>query len=249
MYPKEFFKSNQIQRKKGQCFVIMPYANEYQEVYEIIRQAMESQELNLTCIRADDFFGGKYIMSDVLTGIAESEIIIADLTGGNPNVFYELGITHTVKDTEKVIMIAQDADSIPFDLKPFRSIIYKQNFAGAEKLKTDLLAAAKTVTKRSFKFTIEFQDAGYAKYKFPSKLFGDNRCLYDFEIWGVYFGLGGAKFELHITRYAVGEEPKEVYADGHGLGVGDTLPLIHIPYDLRLIEASDNSATFVLNHR
>jgi hypothetical protein len=80
-------------------------------------------------------------MESVLKKIGEAEIIIADLTGRNPNVFYELGITHMIKQPNKVILLTQDINSIPFDLGAFRSIVYKQSITGAKQLKSDLTKA------------------------------------------------------------------------------------------------------------
>ena len=94
MYPKQFYALTELQQQNGKCFVLMPFANEFLEVYESIREVIEGYELNFVCLRADDLLGGGYIMDDVLRGIGEAEIVIADLTGRNPNVFYELGIAH-----------------------------------------------------------------------------------------------------------------------------------------------------------
>jgi hypothetical protein len=64
-----------------------------------------------------------HIIQDILCKIGEAEIIIADLTGRNPNVFYELGIAQMVKNVKQVILLSQDAESIPFDVRVFRCII------------------------------------------------------------------------------------------------------------------------------
>ena len=104
MYPKAFFASKKIDQRDGKCFVIMPFAQSFDEVYETIREALESPDLNLHCRRADELEGGGHIMEDVLKQIGEAEIVIADLTGRNPNVFYELGIAQMIKDVEKVIL-------------------------------------------------------------------------------------------------------------------------------------------------
>ncbi len=91
MYPKEFFnKSHRV--KNAQCFVLMPFAQEFTEVYDKIVEALEDPQLAFSCKRADEIFGSGHIIKDILKLIAESEIIIADLTSRNPNVFYELGI-------------------------------------------------------------------------------------------------------------------------------------------------------------
>jgi len=104
MYPKDFFTKSQIAERKGKCFVIMPFASEFDEIYGKIGEAME--RARFTCSRADDIRRGGYIPEDVFRRMAEAEIIIADLTGNNPNVLYELGIAHTTKDVERVILLS-----------------------------------------------------------------------------------------------------------------------------------------------
>ena len=180
MYPKTFFEANDFRPQSGCCFVLMPFANEFSEVYDTIREAVESQEANFTCERADDIRGGGHIMESVLKKIAESEIIIADLTGRNPNVFYELGITHMIKETNKVIPLIQDIDSIPFDIGPYRSITYKQSITGAKQLKLDLQNAINEVADliktrtNDNNLVYQFRVENRQVYKFPIQLFGDS---------------------------------------------------------------------------
>src|ERR1700756_2787292 len=110
MYPKTFYASGNVKQRSGKCFVIMPFDPVFNEIYETIREAMEGPELSFNCSRADDLQGGGHIIEDILREIAEAEIVVADLTGRNPNVFYELGIAQMVKDVEKVILLSQDVN-------------------------------------------------------------------------------------------------------------------------------------------
>ena len=65
--------------------------------------------------------------------------MIADVTGRNPNVFYELGIAHTVKDF--CVILTQNIEDVPFDLRHLHCIIYENSVSGADKLKGDLSKA------------------------------------------------------------------------------------------------------------
>jgi hypothetical protein len=87
-----------------QCFVLMPFAEDFKELWEdVIRPTIIG--LGLRCIRADDLYGSRPIIQDVWENIARARVLIADLTGRNANVFYELGIAHQMgKD---VILLAQ----------------------------------------------------------------------------------------------------------------------------------------------
>ena len=88
----------------------MPFARQFDDVYESIRRARESPEILLSCSRADDFYGLGHIMEDILSGIMSSDYIVADVTGKNPNVFYEPGIAHSCKAASKVVIIFQSID-------------------------------------------------------------------------------------------------------------------------------------------
>src|SRR5215471_6685159 len=97
----------------------MPFSSELRPVYDDhIKNVM--QEVNLECNRADDIFSNGVIIEEVWKNINEARIIIADLTGKNPNVFYEVGIAHTLG--KEVILITQSIDDIPFDLRHLRCI-------------------------------------------------------------------------------------------------------------------------------
>jgi hypothetical protein len=102
-------------------FVLMPFAAELKPVYEDHVKAVAAR-LGLTVTRADDFFAANSIISDVWNAINQARLLIADCTRRNPNVFYELGIAHTLG--KPVILIAQSADDIPFDIRHIRTILY-----------------------------------------------------------------------------------------------------------------------------
>jgi len=107
-------------------FVIMPFASQFDEIYETIRDSLEGPELSFNCSRADELQGGGHIIKDILREIAEAEIVIADLTGKNPIVFTSWASSKCLK-MSKSILLSQDAESIPFDVRVFRCIIYKQS--------------------------------------------------------------------------------------------------------------------------
>lgn len=118
-------------------FVLMPFRSELLPVYDDhIKPVCEGQ--SLSCLRADDLFGSKTIINEVWELIANSKILVADCTGRNPNVFYELGIAHTLG--KKVIIIAQSEDDIPFDIRHLRYIKYEYTPRGMKKFESALSA-------------------------------------------------------------------------------------------------------------
>lgn len=116
-------------------FVAMPFASELKPIYTDHILKVTGQ-LGLTCRRGDDFFTTNHIMQDVWSAIYQSELCIVDCTGRNPNVFYELGIAHTLG--RKTILIVQSLDDIPFDLKAFRVIDYLYTPPGMVEFETRL---------------------------------------------------------------------------------------------------------------
>jgi nucleoside 2-deoxyribosyltransferase len=114
----------------------MPFSKELIEVYEdCIKIAVH--ESKMECKRADNIFHNSSIVEVIWTEICSAEVIIADLTGKNPNVFYELGIAHTLG--KETIMITQNRDDVPFDLRHLRYIEYSNTGRGLQELKKQLI--------------------------------------------------------------------------------------------------------------
>lgn len=77
------------------CFVIMPFDGWSDQYYrEIFRPAIE--DAGLKPCRADDLYRTGPIINDIWAYTQEAKVILADLTGKNPNVFYELGLAHAI---------------------------------------------------------------------------------------------------------------------------------------------------------
>ena len=106
----------------AQVFVLMPFTEALKPLYDNTIESV-CQNLGVTCKRGDDFFSSGSIIQDVWSSIFYAEVCIADCTGRNPNVFYEIGIAHTLGRT--CILISQTVDDIPFDIRHLRTIIYQ----------------------------------------------------------------------------------------------------------------------------
>ena len=126
------------------CFVLMPFDVKFQPLYDdhikpTVRRA------GLQCERADDIHGIAQITWDIWERINRSRFLIAELTGQNPNVFYELGLAHAL--SKDVILITQSMDFVPFDLKTIRCIAYDFTPRGTQKLEKDLAETIGTLMK------------------------------------------------------------------------------------------------------
>jgi hypothetical protein len=102
-------------------FVLMPFSEEMEPIYKDHIEKVAA-EMGLSVGRGDDFFTSDSIMSDVWAGIYHSQVIIAECTGRNPNVFYEIGVAHTIG--KRVILLTQNKDDVPFDIRHIRFIEY-----------------------------------------------------------------------------------------------------------------------------
>ena len=127
------------------CFVLMPFSNDYdlQNVYKNHVKLVIENKCGLRCERADDIYNISGVMQSIWEGINRARLIIADVTGRNPNVFYELGIAHTLG--KPVIIITQSMDYVPFDLRHMRCIVYEYKPSLIEKLEKALERTITTV--------------------------------------------------------------------------------------------------------
>ena len=124
------------------CFVLMPFSEsrDLQRVYwDHVKPTLEKR-CGLRCERADDIYDISGVMQSVWEGISRARLVVADLTERNPNVFYELGIAHTLG--KPVIMLTQSMEFVPFDLRHLRCIVYEYKPGTISKLED---ALAKTV--------------------------------------------------------------------------------------------------------
>ncbi|KPA11747.1 hypothetical protein MHK_008050 [Candidatus Magnetomorum sp. HK-1] len=104
------------------CFVAMPFDKSFDIIYQIaIKQTVE--EAGYECLRADELPRGGSILSNIVRNINNSQLIIVDMTGQNPNVMYELGLSHAFR--KNVILIARDKSDVPSDLESYYAILYK----------------------------------------------------------------------------------------------------------------------------
>lgn len=113
-------------------FVLMPFHSDFDDIYQVgIKAACLSA--NAYCERVDEQLFAENILERVYNQIAKADIIVSEMTGRNPNVFYETGYAHALN--KQVILLTQNADDIPFDLKHYPHIVYGGKIA---QLKADL---------------------------------------------------------------------------------------------------------------
>ncbi len=103
------------------CFVLMPFDEAFEDIYKIgIREACEAA--GGYCERVDEQIFQERILDRIYNQISKADIIIADMTGRNPNVFYEVDYAHALG--KATILLTREASDIPFDLQHFQHIVY-----------------------------------------------------------------------------------------------------------------------------
>ncbi len=122
------------------CFVIMPFDRKLDDLYyKRVKPIVE--EVGYSCKRADQNIDSTPIMFEIFEDILKAQVIIADLTGANPNVFYELGICNVLK--KNIILLNRKGSDVPFDLSGIRHFNYEDSTEGEVKLREflkDILA-------------------------------------------------------------------------------------------------------------
>ncbi|MGD0542025.1 MAG: hypothetical protein ABSB33_10945, partial [Tepidisphaeraceae bacterium] len=110
-----------------------------------------TREAGFEPIRADGLFSTGSVMEQIWEQIRKAKVLLADLTGKNANVFYELGLAHA--DSKPVVLVTGNLEDVPFDLRHLRVVVYDQREPNwGEKLREGIAAylkAAKAEPEKS----------------------------------------------------------------------------------------------------
>ena len=134
-----------------QCFIIAPIGSpgsvtrkrSDQVLRDIIRPAV--RKCGYKAIRADEISKPGMITRQILQRVAEDPLVIADLTGGNPNVFYELAIRHALQ--KPLVQIIEKGEKLPFDIADTRTIYF--DLDDVKVAKSKIVECIKAIEKNS----------------------------------------------------------------------------------------------------
>ena len=140
------------------AFVLMPFKEEFDDIYDYLIHDPLS-EAGYDVMRADDILNQRNILADIIQSIINSELIVADLSTANPNVYYELGLAHVYG--KKVILLAQDIKEVPFDLQSYRIITYSTNFTQMNNARQEIQKLIEGVRDGNVKFGSPITDFGH----------------------------------------------------------------------------------------
>jgi hypothetical protein len=119
-------------------FMIMPFREQYDAIYKKVIQPVVA-ELNLTIKRGDDFSSTQgSIINEVWAALNACRLVIVETTEMNANVYYELGIAHTLGKAAVLLTQTRDVQELPFDLRHLRFVVYENTIEGSSKLEQNL---------------------------------------------------------------------------------------------------------------
>lgn len=135
--------------KEKFAFVLMPFDPEFDGIYaDLIVPALESAGYQVR--RADSPIDQRNILKDIVRGIDHADLIVAELTSLNPNVLYELGIAHAL--LKPTVMLTQDIESVPFDLRSYRVMVYSTRYNEVKELQDHLYEIAQELKEGPISF-------------------------------------------------------------------------------------------------
>ena len=129
------FTETSVKDEQGTVFVLMQFSDPYHDLYRDVITSV-SKEYNLRAYHAGEVFGPGVILNDIVKGIVDAKIVIAEVTERNPNVYYELGYAHALR--KPTILIAERGKPPPFDISGYRHLFYDNSIGGKSRIESDL---------------------------------------------------------------------------------------------------------------
>ena len=113
----------------------MQFGPEFDDVYQdVVKEVCKSYEVNV--LRADEVSGPGLIIGDIVRELSVSQLVIADITPTNANVYFEVG--YALALAKPTILLAKKGTPLPFDVAGFRTLFYEDTIGGKKKLEDGL---------------------------------------------------------------------------------------------------------------
>jgi hypothetical protein len=118
-----------VNAKKPRAFAVMEFGSPFDSMYsEVIKPVCEAMGLQVE--RADDWSGPGVIMDDIVQAITTADLVIAEITPRNPNVYYEVGYAQASGVPTILLFEPKEGERLPFDLSGQRAIFYEDSIGG-----------------------------------------------------------------------------------------------------------------------
>ncbi len=137
-----------VKTSRPKAFVVMQLSSPYMEIYnDVIRRICH--EFDIEVVKADDVYGPGIIIADIEKQIIESNFVICEITPANPNVYYELGFAHANRKPTILIADKNSVGDLPFDISPFRVLLYENSIAGKSRIENGLRKHLRAVLSKA----------------------------------------------------------------------------------------------------
>ncbi|MEA5259175.1 hypothetical protein VB264_15370 [Arcicella aquatica] len=114
-------KENDLSIQKDLVFVLTPFNPAFEKQFFAIKKTCE--RMGLKCVRGDEEFIRGEILPSIIKQMAQARLVIANIDGRNPNVYYELGLAHGMD--KPVLMVASSVENLTFDLQSRQILLFK----------------------------------------------------------------------------------------------------------------------------
>ena len=125
------------------AFVVMQFSDQFDELYDDVIKPT-CAEFGIEAYRADNIYRPGVILQDIIQGLTESHLVIAEITPENPNVFYELGYSHAL-GKQTILLADRESTRLPFDLSGYRVIFYDNTIRGKSEVENHLKQHLQTI--------------------------------------------------------------------------------------------------------
>jgi hypothetical protein len=140
------FRQTQLVQAQGTLFVAMPLRDPYFELHNEVIQA-SAKAVDLHAYHGGEIYGPGVILKDVVDSILTCQVVAAEITEPNPNVYYELGYAHALNKPTILLVEERARKCLPFDISGYRCLFYENTIGGKRKIEETLTAHLRAVLR------------------------------------------------------------------------------------------------------
>jgi hypothetical protein len=129
------FENYRVEPAPPSAFVAMPFGEPFDTIYRAVIKP-EAEKLGFKVMRIDEVNQPGIIFQDIQRRIEEANVVIAEISAANQNVFYEVGYAHALQ--KPTILLAQRGKELPFDIRSYRVIFYEDSIGGKPRVEGTL---------------------------------------------------------------------------------------------------------------
>jgi hypothetical protein len=122
-----------VEHQRPHAFVVMPFREPFDSLYtDVIKP--EAEKLDCEITRVDEIQSPGIILDDIRQQIQAAQVVVAEISTENPNVFYEVGYAHAKNKPVVLLFRREEGREPPFNIRGYRAIFYDDTIAGKKKV-------------------------------------------------------------------------------------------------------------------